>query len=206
MPLATVCRRLYQRAPRSQTWSEHNGWSFRLRPHRRHCRSCVRRRFGEVGRGPSSVAERRRYLEVAGSIPVVCTTDSSKVEHQIFNLSVEGSNPSPSAAKPTPFEGVIRRSGDWHAEDWTDRLKPSGDGRLGRSDATHARPVRGDGQDASRSAMAAFGLRRSPRRLAARSRRPAANGRHQSPDHSGRVNVQCRQGNARDLGKTGTVV
>ena len=31
----------------------------------------------EIGRGPSSVAERRSNPEVAGSIPVVCTTDSS---------------------------------------------------------------------------------------------------------------------------------
>ncbi len=49
--------------------------------------------------------------------------------------------------------------------------------------------------------MAAFGFRRPPRRLAARSRRPAANGRHQSPDHSGRVNVQCRTRQCRDFGE-----
>ena len=31
----------------------------------------------EIGCGPSSVAERRSNPEVAGSIPVVCSTDSS---------------------------------------------------------------------------------------------------------------------------------
>ena len=43
----------------------------------------------------SSAAERRLSPEVAGANPVMCTLDSSMVEHRTVNPNVAGSNPAP---------------------------------------------------------------------------------------------------------------
>ena len=109
MPLATTRRRVYRRAPGHENRSEHSGWSFRLRPCRRLCRPVY---GAALGIGIADVAQSGRAPdldpEVAGSNPPVCTTDSSVwLEHQIVNLTVEGSIPSPLAFQAKHHAGVI---------------------------------------------------------------------------------------------------
>src|SRR4051812_13278628 len=98
MPLATTRRRGYRRAPGHENRSEHNGWSFRLRPCRRLCRPV----YGAAsGIGIADVAQlgerriwvRRLWVRVPSSAPRIAQLE----EHQTHNLTVEGSIPSPLA-------------------------------------------------------------------------------------------------------------
>lgn len=150
MPLATVRRSLYLRPPGHESRNEHNGWSFCLRPRRWLCHP-VYGAVSEVGnRGCSSVVEHRHSCRRSGvrflsSAPRIAQLGRASV----FKLTVEGSNPSPSASKadtfgwcyPTTVRGPECRGSKDRFCLWA-RV-------AGRSEAVCCGQVRGDGQDAS---------------------------------------------------------